>query len=157
MKKNFGTNKNYIKTIVQCTIKVKVGIGYESKEIKNPYYGSEMLTCGRKKRVVNEICIKKTVLLGIAFFLMQLYQPARNVDYNGHAYDFLRHFQFLKSALFCNSCFDCHSNSTNYPWYSYVQPVRMFLDSHINEGKENLNLVNLVMYSKRNNEVKQIE
>jgi hypothetical protein len=40
--KNLGT-KNYIKTIVQCTIKVKVGID-KSKEIKNPYYGLKMLT-----------------------------------------------------------------------------------------------------------------
>jgi hypothetical protein len=48
-----------------------------------------------------------------------------------------------------NSCFDCHSNSINYPWYSFVQPVRMFLDSHINEGKENLNFSEYGTYSRR--------
>jgi hypothetical protein len=36
--------KNYIKTIVQCTIKVKVGMDKRSKD--DPVYGSEMLTCG---------------------------------------------------------------------------------------------------------------
>ena len=38
-----------------------------------------------------------------------------------------------------NSCYDCHSNNTNYPWYSLVQPIRLIMDHHIEEGKEELN------------------
>ncbi len=37
------------------------------------------------------------------------------------------------------SCSDCHSNRTNYPWYSYITPVNWFLASHINEGRRELN------------------
>ena len=37
------------------------------------------------------------------------------------------------------ACYDCHSNNTRYPWYSNFQPVAWWLDSHINEGKEELN------------------
>ena len=37
------------------------------------------------------------------------------------------------------SCYDCHSNNTNYPWYSKVQPVRLLMDKHIREGKKELN------------------
>ena len=37
------------------------------------------------------------------------------------------------------SCYDCHSNTTKYPWYSRVQPVAWFLDDHIVEGKKELN------------------
>ena len=37
------------------------------------------------------------------------------------------------------SCFDCHSNHTNYLWYSNIQPVGLFIQNHINEGKEKLN------------------
>ena len=47
------------------------------------------------------------------------------------------------------SCYDCHSNKTNYPWYSKIQPIRFMLDSHINEGKENLNFSEFGSYSQR--------
>lgn len=38
-----------------------------------------------------------------------------------------------------SGCYDCHSNNTVYPWYSHVQPVAWWLNSHIVEGKEHLN------------------
>lgn len=37
------------------------------------------------------------------------------------------------------SCYDCHSNNTDYPWYNKVQPVAWFLEDHIEHGKEELN------------------
>jgi hypothetical protein len=37
------------------------------------------------------------------------------------------------------SCYDCHSNTTKYPWYSRVQPIAWFLHDHIIEGKKELN------------------
>ena len=37
------------------------------------------------------------------------------------------------------SCYDCHSNNTQYPWYNNVQPVAWFLEDHIKEGKAELN------------------
>ena len=97
--------------------------------------------------------IKKIALSGIGFFLlMQLYQPARNIDYGPvNAMHFSRIFSapVKVQTILQTSCFDCHSNNTNYPWYSYVQPVRLFLDGHINEGKENLNFSEFGTYSKR--------
>jgi len=45
-------------------------------------------------------------------------------------------------AIFRNSCFDCHSNETVWPWYSYVAPASWLLVSDINEGRENLNFSN---------------
>ena len=38
------------------------------------------------------------------------------------------------------SCYDCHSNETRYPWYSYVAPVKWPVIKDINEGREELNL-----------------
>jgi hypothetical protein len=35
---------------------------------------------------------------------------------------------------------DCHSNNTNYPWYSKLQPVDWWMADHIKEGKAHLNL-----------------
>tara|TARA_R110002074_G_scaffold334355_2_gene504722 strand:+ start:853 stop:1305 length:453 start_codon:yes stop_codon:yes gene_type:complete len=37
------------------------------------------------------------------------------------------------------SCYDCHSNNTQYPWYNKIQPVTWFLEDHIKEGKAELN------------------
>ena len=37
------------------------------------------------------------------------------------------------------SCYDCHSNNTQYPWYNKMQPIAWFLEGHIKEGKEELN------------------
>ena len=48
-----------------------------------------------------------------------------------------------------NSCYDCHSNNTNYPWYSLVQPIRLIMDHHIEEGKEELNFSEFANYSER--------
>lgn len=38
------------------------------------------------------------------------------------------------------ACYDCHSNETLYPWYSQVAPVSWWVASHIDEGREALNL-----------------
>lgn len=41
--------------------------------------------------------------------------------------------------LFKTGCYDCHSNHTYYPWYASMQPVSMWLNDHIEEGKRKLN------------------
>ena len=48
--------------------------------------------------------------------------------------------------LLKRSCYDCHSNNTVYPWYSYVQPVGWFLNSDITEGKMELNFDEFASY-----------
>lgn len=48
-----------------------------------------------------------------------------------------------------NSCYDCHSNNTAYPWYNKVQPAAWFLESHIKKGKAELNFNEWAEYSDR--------
>ena len=48
-----------------------------------------------------------------------------------------------------NSCLDCHSNKTNYPWYNKIQPISWFLEHHIFEGKSELNFSEFGSYSVR--------
>ncbi|NQX98924.1 MAG: heme-binding domain-containing protein, partial [Flavobacteriales bacterium] len=38
--------------------------------------------------------------------------------------------KLLKSA-----CYDCHSNTTEYPWYSNIAPVSWWLKDHIDEAR----------------------
>ena len=52
-------------------------------------------------------------------------------------------------AIFKTSCYDCHSNNTNYPWYNKVQPMAWVLEDHINKGKEELDFSDFGSYSKR--------
>jgi hypothetical protein len=52
----------------------------------------------------------------------------------------------VKTALH-RACYDCHSNNTKYPWYAEIQPVRWWLQHHVDEGKEHLNFHEMAAYS----------
>ena len=43
------------------------------------------------------------------------------------------------SKLLHQSCYDCHSNSTNWPWYSSVAPISWFVKQHVREGRKAIN------------------
>ena len=43
-------------------------------------------------------------------------------------------------AILKNSCADCHTDETRYPWYSQITPVNWWLKSHIDDGRRHLNL-----------------
>lgn len=51
------------------------------------------------------------------------------------------------AVLLKNSCYDCHSNRTRYPWYSSVAPVSWWIKYHIVEGKDELNFSEWNSYS----------
>ena len=44
------------------------------------------------------------------------------------------------AKLIKGACYDCHSNETVYPKYAYVAPVSWSVKSHVNEGREHMNL-----------------
>jgi hypothetical protein len=37
------------------------------------------------------------------------------------------------------ACFDCHSNETDWPWYSNIAPFSWLLQRHVDEGRADLN------------------
>ncbi len=37
------------------------------------------------------------------------------------------------------ACFDCHSNETTWPWYSYVAPASWLIAHDVEEGRQRLN------------------
>lgn len=51
--------------------------------------------------------------------------------------------------ILSKACYDCHSNQTIYPWYSYVAPVSWLVAKDTNEGREELNFSNWAELSKR--------
>jgi hypothetical protein len=42
-------------------------------------------------------------------------------------------------ALVRQSCYDCHSNETVWPWYAYVAPVSWLVAHDVEEGRSRLN------------------
>ena len=47
------------------------------------------------------------------------------------------------------SCFDCHSNSTVWPWYSYIAPASWLVAKHVHKGRSELNFSEWSTYSAR--------
>lgn len=47
------------------------------------------------------------------------------------------------------ACYDCHSNQTKYPWYSYVAPVSWLIAKDTRLGREELNFSEWKELSKR--------
>lgn len=41
--------------------------------------------------------------------------------------------------LVAAACFDCHSNETVWPWYSYVAPISWLIQGDVLEGRDELN------------------
>jgi hypothetical protein len=37
------------------------------------------------------------------------------------------------------ACFDCHSNETNWPWYTNIAPISWLTQADVAEGREHLN------------------
>jgi mono/diheme cytochrome c family protein len=41
--------------------------------------------------------------------------------------------------LFRRACFDCHTNTTTWPWYSHVAPVSWLVQNDVDGGRRHLN------------------
>ncbi|MGB5554361.1 MAG: heme-binding domain-containing protein [Flavobacteriaceae bacterium] len=88
-----------------------------------------------------KIVKKIATALMVAFVLMQFYRPEKNIAQGNHMAIFVTETnpsEAVKSTL-AQSCFDCHSNNTVYPWYENIAPVSYWLADHIAKGKSELN------------------
>jgi len=47
------------------------------------------------------------------------------------------------------SCFDCHSNQTDYRWYAHIVPVSFLIARDVSKGREALNFSEWSTYNKR--------
>jgi mono/diheme cytochrome c family protein len=41
--------------------------------------------------------------------------------------------------LAVRACFDCHSNETDWPWYSYIAPFSWLVQGDVDDGRKKLN------------------
>jgi hypothetical protein len=84
----------------------------------------------------------------IIFIVIQFIRPTKNVGEEIAANQITAVQQVPDDVqhILKVSCYDCHSNTTYYPWYSEIQPVTWFLDDHIVEGKKELNFSEFANY-----------
>lgn len=106
------------------------------------------------------IWIITIAIVGIQFFPVQRdeFKPTTNADFI-ELYEPPNHI----SAKIRVSCYDCHSNQTQYPWYSNIQPFGWIIQNHIKDGKKDLNfsefdnLSNRMKRSKLESTISQIK
>ncbi len=88
-------------------------------------------------------------ILAVAFVVIQFFQ----IDKTNPTFD--ENQDFIKinnpspeiAEKIKASCYDCHSNETKYPWYTYVQPVGWWVKNHIDHGKKHLNFSEFGSYA----------
>tara|TARA_Y100000588_G_scaffold368268_1_gene435958 strand:+ start:4201 stop:4629 length:429 start_codon:yes stop_codon:yes gene_type:complete len=51
-------------------------------------------------------------------------------------------------------CYDCHSNESHWPWYSYIAPVSWWISDHVHEGRREVNYSKWDTYSEDRKEHK---
>lgn len=74
--------------------------------------------------------------------LIQFFRPVKNIaptTTNSNAIDQVYILPENVKGILQKACFDCHSNTTKYPWYANIQPIAWWMDDHVKEGKGELN------------------
>jgi heme-binding protein len=89
------------------------------------------------------------ILLGI-LIVIQFFRPAKNMATDPAAFknDITSIYAVPDSVhkILEASCYDCHSNNTQYPWYNNIQPVAWWLNNHVTNGKNALNFSEFATY-----------
>ena len=84
----------------------------------------------------------------VILVLIQFIRPSKNQSVSASNGSIVNAMQVPVAVqdILKASCYDCHSNNTEYPWYSNIQPVGWWLANHVNEGKEHLNFDEFMTY-----------
>jgi hypothetical protein len=86
----------------------------------------------------------------VLLIVIQFIRPSKNIGDNDGANAISKKYQVPTEvqAILKQSCYDCHSNNTRYPWYSNIQPIGWWIQfSHVNDGKRHLNFSEYASYS----------
>ena len=82
------------------------------------------------------------LLLIVVLIVLQFFTPEKNSGSITQESDLIVVASVPDSLaeILITSCYDCHSNHTEYPWYNRISPVSWYLYKHVRDGKEDLNL-----------------
>ncbi len=78
----------------------------------------------------------KKLFLGVVlvFIAIQFYPYGRDHN-NPPVTNQVKWDSDFTKETFYNACADCHSNETNWPWYSHLAPVSWLIQSDVEKGE----------------------
>lgn len=94
---------------------------------------------------------KVLIVLLVAFIMIQFFPIDKTNPATNDGMDFIK----IKNTpepianIIRNSCYDCHSNESQYPFYSSIQPFAWVLKDHIEEGRKELNFSTFATYDSK--------
>jgi Haem-binding domain len=94
--------------------------------------------------------IKKILLmLLIVLVISQFFGPEKNEETTTSIDAFLTETSPPEAVklILKESCFDCHSSFTKYPWYNNITPINYWIAEHIEHAQEELNFSKWKDYS----------
>jgi len=94
---------------------------------------------------------KIIIILIVVLILIQFIRPARNNGLAATPQDITHYVQVPDTVMHIlqRSCYDCHSNHTVYPWYANINPLGLWLDNHVADGKRAINFSDLSKFDAR--------
>ena len=83
--------------------------------------------------------------------IIQFFQPEKNTKLENPQNDivFVIEVPTAVKKKIVNACYDCHSETTVYPFYNRIVPVSWILAKHIRDGKDHLNFSEWANYDKK--------
>ena len=102
---------------------------------------------------------KILLLLLVVFVIAQFFGPEKNQGDLASLDVFIAETKPSDDVLMMlkESCFDCHSSYTRYPWYNNITPVNYWLAGHVNDGKKHLDFSKWADYSVKRKDHKMEE
>lgn len=96
-----------------------------------------------------KILKKIGLVLLVVFIIAQFFGPEKNEGDIASVDAFLADTNPPENvkAILTNTCFDCHSSSTRYPWYNNITPVNYWMAEHVKDGSKHFNVSKWADYS----------
>lgn len=94
--------------------------------------------------------VKKILLVLLVIFIVaQFFGPEKNDGDLASIDPFLKETMPPEDVkvILKETCYDCHSSFTQYPWYNNITPVNYWMAEHVEDGKKHLDFSKWADYS----------
>ncbi|MCF1191921.1 heme-binding domain-containing protein [Mangrovimonas sp. AS39] len=94
--------------------------------------------------------VKKILLVLLVIFIVaQFFGPEKNDGDLASIEPFLKETMPPEDVkvILKETCYDCHSSFTQYPWYNNITPVNYWMAEHVEDGKKHLDFSKWADYS----------
>lgn len=95
------------------------------------------------KKIIFAIVV---ILVGIQFIPVERTNPPIQSDFDAPA---------NVKVIIKKACYNCHSNETNWVWYTKIAPVSFLTASDVHDGRKHLNFSDWNAYSGKIEKVKE--